>query len=137
MSPRPAPKRRASKGTDPLLTSVWWRVTVRGHWMKLPVQVCARCGKGIDTTLKRYYPGTRKVNPGSLAVGHIVGRDQAKALGWSEERINAISNTQPEHARCSDRSGAQYGNQKRGRRGAMLRVVPREERQATDNSRRW
>lgn len=136
MSPRPAPPRRASKGADPLLQTNHWRKVVRAHWIR-HARVCARCGRPIDTGLARCYPGTRKVHPGSLAVGHIVGRDQAKALGWTEAQINAISNTQPEHARCSDRSGAQYGNQKRGRRGAQLRVVPREDRQALDNSRRW
>jgi hypothetical protein len=134
--PRPAPKRRVSKGADPLLLSNHWRVVVRGYWVR-NARACARCGRPLDTRIPRYYPGTRKVHPGSLVVGHIVGRDQAKLLGWKDEQINAITNTQPEHARCSDRSGAQYGNQKRGRRGAQLRVVPREERQALDNSRRW
>lgn len=113
-----------------------WRVVIRGHWLK-HARLCARCGRPIDTTIPRYYPGTRKVHPGSLVVGHIVGRDQAKKLGWTEDQINHLSNTQPEHARCSDRSGAVYGNQQRGRQRARLRVVPREERTATDNSRRW
>lgn len=106
--------RRLSKGTDPLLTSYTWRTTIRRHWQqqRLP---CARCGRPIDYDTGRYLPGTRRVNPASLAVGHIVGRDQAKRLGWTEQQINALSNTQPEHARCSDRSGAQYGNRLRGR----------------------
>jgi len=136
VSPRPAPKRRASKGADPLLTTYDWRVTIRNHWLK-HARVCARCGRPIDTSLARFYPGTRKVHPGSLVVGHIVGRDQAKLLGWTDAQINDLSNTQPEHARCSDRSGAVYINQRRGRRGAQLRVVSREKRQSTDNSRRW
>jgi hypothetical protein len=131
------PGRRASKGADPLLTTYVWR-QIR-IWWQMPVhqRPCARCGRPINYSLARYFPGTKKVNPGSLVIGHIVGRDQAKLLGWSDAQINALSNTQPEHARCSDRSGAQYGNQKRGRRGAQLRVVPREDRQALDNSRRW
>jgi hypothetical protein len=31
-------------------------------------------------------------------------------MGWTEAQINHLSNTQPEHARCSDASGARYGN---------------------------
>lgn len=106
--------RRPSKGTDPLLQSRAWRVDIRQHHIRLGLP-CARCGGAIDYGAPRYYPGTRRVNPRSLVVGHIVGRDQAKRLGWSDQQINAVSNTQAEHARCSDRSGAVYGNRKRGR----------------------
>jgi len=113
--------RRRSKGTDPLLTTMHWRVTVRRYWLAQR-QACARCGAAIDYDTGRYLPGTRKVNPRSLAVGHIVGRDQAKRLGWPDAEINALSNTQPEHARCSDRSGAAYGHAKRRRARAPLRT---------------
>jgi hypothetical protein len=107
--------RRTNKGADPLLTTYAWRTTIRRHW-KRERRPCARCGTAIDYDGPRYLPGTRRVNPASLAVGHIVGRDQAKQMGWTEAQINALSNTQPEHARCSDRSGAIYGNAKRGAR---------------------
>lgn len=106
--------RRANKGTDRLLTGKHWRTTIRGYWQQ-PAnrRPCARCGRRIDYDAPRYWPGTRRVNGASLVVGHIVGRHQAKALGWSDEQINALSNTQPECARCSDSSGATYGNQLR------------------------
>lgn len=107
--------RRLSKGTDPLLTSYTWRVTIRTHWVRQGLP-CARCGRPIAYGAPRFLPGTRRVNPASLAVGHIVGRDQAKRLGWTDQQINALSNTQPEHARCSDVSGARYGNRVRARR---------------------
>jgi hypothetical protein len=112
--------RRLNKGTDPLLTTYTWRVTIRGHWLQLRLP-CARCGRPIDYDGGRYLPGTRRVNPASLAVGHIVGRDQAKRMGWTDQQINALSNTQPEHARCSDASGARYGNAKRGARNRLDR----------------
>jgi hypothetical protein len=107
--------RRASRGTDPLLTTYAWRVTIRRHWLTVQGP-CARCGKAISYHAPRYLPGTRRVNPASLVVGHIVGRDQAKRLGWTEAQINDVSNTQPEHSRCSDQSGARYVNAKRGAR---------------------
>lgn len=110
--------RRASKGTDPLLTTREWRVTIRGHWVRLGLP-CARCGRAIDYDTGRYLPGTRRVNPASLVVGHIVGRDVARRIGWTDEQINALENSQPEHARCSDASGARYGNRKRGLRRSV------------------
>lgn len=105
--------RRASKGSDPRLTTTHWRVTIRRHWIRQALP-CARCGGPIHYGAPRYLPGTRRVNPRSLVVGHIIGRDQADRLGWSDAQINALSNTQPECAHCSDRSGAIYGNRKRG-----------------------
>jgi hypothetical protein len=86
----------------------------------------------IDYDSPRYYPGTRRVNPATLNVGHIVGRDEARLLGWTEAAVNDIGNTQPEHARCSDRSGAVYGNRKRGR----LALI-RSGRPEFDASREW
>jgi ribosomal protein S27AE len=111
--------RRASKGSDPLLTTKAWRVDIRQHHIRLGLP-CARCGGVIAYGAPRYYPGTRRVNPRSLVVGHIVGRDRAKRMGWTDAQINALSNTQSECARCSDSSGARYGNHKRGRAMRML-----------------
>ena len=127
--------RRSSKGTDPLLSSHQWTVTIRGYWQQRQGP-CARCGHPIDYDAGRYYPGTRRVNPASLAVGHIVGRHQARRLGWTDAQINSLDNTQPEHARCSDRSGAQYGNRLRGARtGTGTRPVLMAEPLVT--SREW
>lgn len=39
---------------------------------------------------------------------HVIGRDQAKQLGWSDDRINSRANTQPQHVRCSASSGGKY-----------------------------
>ena len=122
--------RRASKGTDPLLSSYHWVKVVRPYWMR-SAQPCARCGGEIDRTSGRYYPGTRTVNPYSLVVGHIVGRHEAKLMGWTDAQINVLSNTQPEHARCSDQSGAQYGN--RLRRTLTLVTTDKD----LDESRKW
>jgi hypothetical protein len=41
-------------------------------------------------------------------VGHVIGRDQAKQLGWSDDKINSRANTQPEHVRCSVSSGGKH-----------------------------
>lgn len=114
--------RRASKGSDPLLTTTAWRTTIRQHHIRAGAP-CARCGGTIDYSAPRYLPGTRRVNPISLAVGHVVGRDQARRLGWTDQQINALANTQPEHARCSDSSGAKYGNAKRGRMRQVLKTT--------------
>jgi hypothetical protein len=115
--------RRASKGTDPLLTTKAWRVDIRQHHIRAGLP-CARCGRPIAYGAPRYLPGTRRVNPRSLVVGHIVGRDQAKRLGWSDEQINDLANTQAECARCSDSSGATYGNRIRGLRRAASAPTP-------------
>jgi 5-methylcytosine-specific restriction endonuclease McrA len=93
-----------TKGTgDPLLRGRDWQ-DVRAYWRqrRLP---CARCGSPIDYDTPH--------SPRSLDVGHIVPRDQAKAMGWPRERINAITNTQPECRTCSRSAGAIYGNAKR------------------------
>lgn len=109
-----------------MLSSYHWVRVVRPYWVRRALP-CARCGLDIDYVSGRYYPGTRKVNPYSLVVGHIVGRHEAKLMGWSDAQINALSNTQPEHARCSDQSGAQYGNR--------LRLVTTDK--DLDESRKW
>lgn len=116
--------RRPSKGTDPWLQTYAWRVTVRAHFMRVQGP-CGWCGGQIDYDGPRYLPGTRRVNPASLVVGHIVGRDQAKRMGWTVERANDLSNLRAEHARCSDRSGARYVNAKRHARRRL------------DTSRAW
>jgi hypothetical protein len=102
----------SSRKPDPLLLSGEW-ARIRRFWIALGLP-CARCGLPIDYVSPR--------NPASLVVGHIVGRDLARSMGWSDDRINARSNTQPEHSRCSSASGATYGNRKRGQR---VRSAPR------------
>jgi hypothetical protein len=110
-----------------------WTQVIRPYWVARR-EPCRRCGRAIDYTGGRFIPGTRRVNPRSLVVGHIVGRDEARRLGWSNAQINALSNTQPECADCSNKSGAIYGNRLRS---ARLRSVPVEQRPALDQSREW
>src|SRR4029453_4663595 len=97
---------RRSTTPDPALTTVQWRKH-RLYWKRLRLP-CARCGGWIDYDGPRYLPGRRQ-NPRYLIVGHIVSRHRARELGWPEARIHALSNTQPECARCSNRSGAKLG----------------------------
>lgn len=109
--------------TDPLLTTAQWR-KIRQHWIKLR-RPCARCGMPIDYDGPRYLVvnGRRRQNPRSLVVGHIVSRYDARRMGWTEDRINSIPNTQPECQDCSNRSGARLGQKvQRSRPG---RRIPR------------
>jgi hypothetical protein len=57
--------------------------------------------------------GKRRLNPGSLVIGHVVSRFEAKQRGWSEGQINSIANTRPERADHSLRSGARLGERVR------------------------
>jgi hypothetical protein len=128
---------------DPTLSTKWWRVTVRNHWIALRLP-CARCGKPIDYDGPRYLPnglhnrrckgspcrGCRKLNPRYLHVGHKVDRYIARGLGWAESQIHAIAQTQPEHQDCSSVSGARLGQRVQA---AKLAIRVRQ----LDESRRW
>ena len=98
---------------DPLLHGTAWR-QIRKHWLtiRIPRCQCGVCGGlPIDYDGPQYLiiRGRKRQNPNYLIVGHIVSRYQAKRLGWSEAQINALTNTRPERAACSNRSGAQLG----------------------------
>ena len=105
--------RRASKGTNPGYQTHHWRNVIRPYWIAQR-QPCARCGGAID-----YDSPVR--NAASLTVGHIIGVDQAKRLRMPDAQVWALANTQPEHRRCSDRSGARWVNAKRGQRRQVVR----------------
>jgi hypothetical protein len=94
---------------DPALTTKAWRKQ-REYWKQFGLP-CARCGREIDYFGPRYYlvAGRRKINPRYFCLGHKVSRREARALGWSEARINAPSNLQAECQRCSNSSGAKLG----------------------------
>jgi hypothetical protein len=113
---------------DPLLVTPQHRAN-RRHWQRLRLP-CARCGKPIAYDQPTFFVvnGKRIMNPLALHVGHIVPRWRAKQLGWTPAQTNALSNSQPEHARCSVRAGARDGN--RVQRPLKRRVV-------VDSSRRW
>ena len=125
--------RRSSKGTDPLLSSPM----DRRHPRVLAATAGAMRQVRAPHRLRRgaLLPGHTRVDPAGLAVGH---RRQAPGttLGWTDARLDGLDNTQPEHARCSDRSGAQYGNRLRGARtGTGTRPVLMAEPLVT--SREW
>lgn len=105
---------------------------MRDYW-RTQGKPCARCGKAIAYSSTYYFPGTRTINPDAFVCGHIVSRDRAKQLGWTDEQINSIANTQPECARCSMTSGARDGN----RKARGLRVVSRGTKTQLDTSRKW
>lgn len=95
-----------SNAGDPLLRRADWLAVV-GYWRKKrgPLE-CARCGLVIDRT-----PGQR--HGGSLDVGHIVSRYDARRMGWTDEQINSLSNSQPECQTCNRAHGARLGNANR------------------------
>lgn len=101
---------------DPLLYSRKHRDHNRAYWQRLRLP-CARCGKPIDYTGPQYLPNGRP-NPRYLVVGHIVGRAEALALGWTAAQINDLSNTRPECTAFSVRSGGEEGvRMRRARQG--------------------
>jgi len=116
------PRRRA----DPLLTTHAWRL-VKQHWRDLrPPCMAPRChlpGIPIDWDgpyLVTTPSGRRTINPAAFNCGHIVSRRRARRLGWPESRINDVSNTRAEHARCSVKDGAREGRAVQARRHAAL-----------------
>lgn len=116
--PRRGQRRPSNWDRDPLLTGSDW-AAVKAYWRR-ERGPCARCGREIDyDTVPRYWR--------SLDVGHIVGRDEAKARGWTRAQINAVSNTQPEHQRCSREAGVRAGNAKRRMRSVPRRPVEADE----------
>ena len=97
-------RRPSNHASDPLLTGGTWR-KIRAHWIRQR-QPCARCGQPIDyETTPRYWR--------SLDVGHIIDRVTARAAGWTDAQINALTNTQPEHQQCNREAGVRLGNQRR------------------------
>jgi hypothetical protein len=103
-------------GVDPALGKQAWK-KLRVFWRQQG-RPCWRCGLPIRYDLK--WP-----HPLSMVVGHIVGRVEARERGWPESRINAISNTLPEHVACSNRSGAQSGRRRKDKKPARVIVVDR------------
>lgn len=100
-----------NKRADPLLGDKGQWASNRRYWRGQLPTPCARCGYMINKDVP-YRGAGGKINKGALVVGHIVGRAEARALGWTETMINALGNTQPEHAKCSWGSGAVYGQQR-------------------------
>jgi hypothetical protein len=74
-------------------------------------------------------------------VGHVIGRDQAKQLGWSDDKINSRANTQPEHVRCSASSGGKYVRNKqqqlRGTPATQVSAYPSMLDMPLRTSREW
>lgn len=110
--------------TDPLLATTAWRTTIRQYWIRQHLP-CARCGRAIDYEGPRYVvmAGRRRLNPRYLVVGHKVSRAIAKRTGWTEQQINALTNTQPECNHCSVTSGARDGQRAQAKRMAAKRMA--------------
>jgi hypothetical protein len=95
------------KRADPSLTTYAWKQE-RAQWVKRLPLPCAR-GDHIVTSGKKYYPGTKTINPRSLVLGHKLARSTARALGYTEEQIHSPANLQVECWECSSKSGAKMG----------------------------
>lgn len=111
---------------DPLLVNRAW-LKVKQHWRTLRIPVCQadRCylpGQPIGYDLPHTHPR-------ALNVGHIVPRWKAKLLGWTDEQINALSNSRPEHRTCNLKAGARDGQRRQRVRQAA--------RQQLNTSGRW
>jgi hypothetical protein len=113
---------------DPMLTTRHWRVTIRGHWLalRLPCSVCGRAIAYDQPTYLVSITGRRTINPRSLVVGHIVSRNKGKRMGWTEDQINALTNTRPECRACSNKTGAREGRQ-----------MQRAKRRRVNTASRW
>jgi hypothetical protein len=113
--------------SNPIRKDRQHRTRNRKYWqtMRLP---CARCGGPIDYTGKLYLPNGRQ-NPRYLVVGHIVSVADAQRLGWTDQQINSLANSQPECLDCSNRSGAKAG-QRAQRAKVKVRV-------GLDDRARW
>ena len=112
---RPRPSNYA---TDPLLKGADWEA-LKVYWRAQRL-ACARCGRAIDyDSTPRYWR--------SLDVGHIVGRREAKALGWTRVQINSVGNTQPEHQRCNRAMGASARGGRRRRPTVVRRPIEADE----------
>jgi len=106
---------------------------LRAYWRHVERLPCARCGGQIDydgpTYVQVWVDGRlkRKGNPFALDVGHKVEADLDKRKWY------APIDTQPEHARCNRKAGAQYGNRKRGRESMQRKAF----RVTLRTSQRW
>lgn len=114
-----------------MIDTVEWRTVIREPF-KQRQDPCARCGTPIDYGGTYFIKGTRKKNPRYLHVGHIVERDRAIDLGWTDAMINDPSNLQAECGDCSNKSGARYGRSKQNK----LQPV-RTKPIVLDTSREW
>ena len=109
---------------DNAYTGKQWEANKR-HWRTLR-KPCARCGGAIDYDAPYHVTvrGKRTINKRALVVGHIVGKADARAKGWTEEQTNALANTQPECAGCSIKSGAQRGRKGRDmKHNTLVRIT--------------
>jgi hypothetical protein len=101
---------------DPVLRTRKHREHNRRFWQsrRLP---CARCGRPIDYDGPKTLPNGQP-SPRYLVVGHIVSRVEAELRGWSAERTNDVTNTQPECWQCSITSGGEESVEARRRRSS-------------------
>lgn len=92
---------RSQPTGDPLLKGAAWR-RIRAYWIRKQ-DPCHACGRQIN-----YTHGA--TGPDALDVGHWpVSRHEGRALGWTDEQINALPNTRPECRQCSREGGMVIG----------------------------
>jgi len=103
--------------SDPLLGSYSWKL-IRKAWRDKGLP-CSKCGCRIN-----YTSGYKGID--AFEVGHIVGRDQARAMQWTDAQINSIGNTRPECRQCNRRDGARYMHSKKNARNSKRNRVPIE-----------
>ena len=98
---------------DPIYKSKAWK-RVQAYWQDKAAHEQLHCEAPI--CLSRHGTGIETGNGAwSLDAGHIVGVHEARAMGWTDLEICALSNSRPEHRRCNRTAGAVYGNRVRGR----------------------
>ena len=100
----------AKPRVDPLYQRKDWRKVVafwqarQGLECQAPTCLCPHGRLIVDAE-----------GPWRLECGHIVAKHMARQLGWSDEQINHLSNSRPEHSRCNRSAGSHYGNAVRDR----------------------
>jgi hypothetical protein len=108
---------------DRQLTNAKWK-WLRSYWLQQRPP-CWRCGREIAYNEPYYViaDGKKTVNPNAFVLGHVIGRAEGRSLGYTDEQLETIENTAPEHALCSQVSGSRAGQ----RRQRQLLLQRREQ----------
>jgi hypothetical protein len=107
--------------TDPIYSTTAHRTAIQ-YWRTLALP-CAICGRLID------YTANGQTDRWSFHLDHITPVATARARGWTDQQISAITNTRPTHRGCNTRAGARLG-QRRQR-------AKRRRRTILNTSRQW
>jgi hypothetical protein len=85
-----------------------WPRSVAQHW-RFVRGACCICGGPIDYD-QTWVGG--KINTNGLAIIRVVKAKDARSKGWTETKINSLSNSAPSHKRCANGTGAKISNAK-------------------------